>query len=79
MEANAAGASSRWRVLYEAAVLELDSKKLAALIAEAERAIMDRMEDLKRSGESLESASRMRALDLLHNLRRTELGDEPRT
>ncbi len=55
MEANAAGASSRWRVLYEAAVLELDSKKLAALIAEAERAIMDRMEDLKRSGESLEA------------------------
>ena len=41
-------ASANWRPLYEAAILELDHRKMVERIAEAERAIMDRMEDLNR-------------------------------
>ena len=40
-----------WRALYEAAVLELDPAKIPARIAEAQRAVMNRMDDLNRSSD----------------------------
>jgi hypothetical protein len=53
MEAKAGNrASPDWRALYEAAVLELDLEKIPARIAEAQRAVMNRMEDQNRSDGS---------------------------
>ncbi len=78
-------ASPPWRTLYEAAVLEIDLTKLAERIAEAERAIMDRMEDINRSSNGSESHALMNALNVLRDLRKmaNESGPEnsgpPRT
>jgi hypothetical protein len=71
-------ASPPWRTLYEAAVLEIDSNKLPERIAEAERAIMDRMEDLNHSGDGSESHALMNALNVLRDLRKmaNESGSE---
>ena len=55
-------ASANWRLRYEAAILELDHSRMVERIAEAERAIMDRIEDVKRSDGS-ESEALMNALD----------------
>lgn len=64
-------ASPIWRVLYEAAILELDrTKLLQTRVPEAERAIMDRIEDLNHSGDSSESRALMNALTVLRDLRR---------
>lgn len=69
MEANAVQhAPSNWRALFEAAVLELDASKLPARNAEAQRAITDRMEDLKYSEHSLESEALWNALQMLRDL-----------
>ena len=38
--------SSKWKQLYECAVLELDPNKLPERIAEARRAILDRAEEV---------------------------------
>ena len=57
--------SPNWRDLYIAAVLEMDMSQLQSRLAEAERAIMDRMEDLNRSGDGSESAALMDALNML--------------
>ncbi len=70
MEANAGNrASPNWRALYEAAVLELDPEKIPARIAVAQRAIMNRMEDLNR-GDGSESEALMNALNVLWDLRK---------
>lgn len=63
-------ASPNWRSLYEAAILEIDSNKLQVRIAEAECAVMNRMEDLNRSGDGSESRALMNALNVLRDLRR---------
>ena len=71
MEANTGKrASPNWRALYEAAVLELDPEKIPARIAEAQRAVMDRMEDLNRSSDGAESQALMNALNVLRDLRK---------
>jgi len=61
-------ASQQWRALYEAAVLELDHGKLLQPIAEAQHAIMDRMEDLSRSEGRSESEALMNAPNALRDL-----------
>lgn len=70
-------ASPRWRILYEAAVLEVDRDKIQLRIAEAERAVMDRIEDLKRSGEESESHALLNALNVLRDLRKMA-SEEPK-
>lgn len=71
MEANTGKrASPNWRVLYEAAVLELDPEKIPARIAEAQRAVMDRIEDLNRTSDGAESEALMNALNVLRDLRK---------
>lgn len=46
-------------------------------IAEAERAVMDRMEELNRSGEESESQALMNALNVLRDLRKMAI-EEPK-
>jgi len=58
-----------WRLLQEAAILELDHSKMVERVAEAEHAIMDRMEDLKRSNGSESDA----LVNALHALRASTL------
>lgn len=59
----------RWRILYEAAILEVDPNKILPCIAEAEGAVMDRIEDLKRSAEESEGQALLNALNVLRDLR----------
>ena len=71
MEANTGNrASPHWRVLYEAAVLEIDVKKLPQRIAQAQSAIMDRVEDLNHCCDGSESEALMDALNVLRDLRK---------
>ncbi|HEX6504389.1 MAG TPA: hypothetical protein VF011_14190 [Terriglobales bacterium] len=71
MKANSGDrASPHWRVLYRAAILEIDVNKLGPLIVEAQNAIMDRIEDLNHSCDSSESGALMDALNVLRDLRR---------
>jgi len=67
-------AFANWRLRCEAAILELDHSRMVERIAEAERAIMDRLEDLKRSDGS-ESEALMNALDALRVLRKIANSD----
>jgi hypothetical protein len=65
MEANTGSrASPHWRVLYEAAVLEIDAEKLPQRIAQAQSAIMDRVEDLNHSCDGSESKALIDALNV---------------
>jgi hypothetical protein len=71
MEANTGkGDAPSWHALYEAAVLELDPAKIPARIAKAQRAVMDRMADLNRSGDGVESQALMNALNVLRDPRK---------
>ena len=71
MEANTGkGAPPHWRVLYQAAVLEIDINKLPQRIAEAQSAIMDQIEDLNHSCDGSESQALTDALNVLRDLRR---------
>ena len=75
MEANTGNhASPNWRALYEAAVLELDPGKVPARIAEAQRGIMNQMEDVNRSDGS-ESEALLNALNVLQDLRKMAEAD----
>jgi hypothetical protein len=56
--------------LYEAAILELDRGQVLQRIAEAQRAIMDRMEDMNRSENGPESEALINALNVLRDLRK---------
>jgi hypothetical protein len=76
MEANAGNRACDWRALYQAAILELDTRKIPARIAEAQRAIMDRMEDLNRSSDGSESQALINALNVLRDLRKMADSDE---
>lgn len=58
-----------WRLLYEAAVLELDRDKMLLRIADAERAVMMCMEDFARSGDDFQSEALVNALNVLQDLR----------
>jgi hypothetical protein len=62
--------SPGWRALFEAAILELDRSKLQQRIGEAERVIRDRLEELNRSGDGLESEALITALKALQDLRK---------
>ena len=62
--------SPNWRMLYEAAILELELDKLPVRIAEAERAVTARLEELNRSDDGVESEALMNALNVLHDLRK---------
>jgi hypothetical protein len=62
--------SPHWRTLYEAAILELDCGQVLQRIAEAQRAIMDRMEDMNRSENGSESEALIKALNVLRDLRK---------
>jgi hypothetical protein len=66
--------SADWRILYEAAILELDKSKIVERIDEAERAIIDRMEELNHSDGS-ESEALMNALNAIHDLRKIANSD----
>jgi hypothetical protein len=71
MEANTGNrASPHWRALHEAAVLEIDVQKLPQRIAQAQSAIMDRIEDLNHSCDNSESQALMDALNVLRDLRK---------
>lgn len=63
-------ASPRWRILYEAAVLELDREKLELRIAEAERELTSRMQELRQANDGSESEVLINALNVLRDLRK---------
>ena len=63
-------ASPNWHALYEAAVLEIDLNKLPHRIAEAQDAIMDRIEDLNHSCDGSERRALIDALNVLRDLRK---------
>jgi hypothetical protein len=67
-----------WRSLYEAAVTELDPKKFPQLLDEAQRVIVERMNEL--DGEVVEREELIDALTLLRDLRKMadEDGNTPR-
>jgi hypothetical protein len=65
--AHAAG--SEWRTLYEAAVLELDQRKLPQRIEAAQHAIMQCLQRLDGFTAPPESESLKNALQVLHDLR----------
>jgi hypothetical protein len=46
----------RWHELYHAAIIELDSAKLAGRIAEARRAILDRAKEILTASRDEESS-----------------------
>jgi len=67
------GQQDDWRVLYQAALLELDPAKLAERVEQAYKAIQSRMDFLMRN---LEPAEHQALADALANLRvlRREVG-----
>jgi len=70
MGTTAKALSPRWRILYEAAVLELDRAKLELLIGEAEHAVTSRMQELHQENDRSESEVLMNALNVLRDLRK---------
>jgi len=64
-----------WKLLYEAALLELDPSKLSERIAEAEKAIADEAAVLMREGlDGVEHHSLEGALKVLADLKRLNSG-----
>ena len=64
-------ASPVWRVLYDAALLELDrTRLLQARIPEAEREIGERIKHLNRVADASEAEALANALTVLPDLRR---------
>ncbi len=63
--------SKNWKTLYEAALFELDTNKIAQRIVDAERAVINRMASLRMSedGEA-ETKELMGALNVLRDLRK---------
>ena len=64
------GLSPNWRALYEAAILELELDKLPMRIAEAERAVTGRLQEMNRTDDGVESEALMNALNVLRDLRK---------
>jgi hypothetical protein len=68
--------SRRWKVLYQAAVLELDRNRILQRIAEAESAINERIAVAVRASTGLEEVEGLtNALTVLHDLRKMAIGD----
>ena len=69
--ANEPSLSAGWRKLYECAILELDKGLLPERIAVARRAILDRAEDILRTGSTDERVAlndALRALRVLEEI-----------
>jgi len=63
--------SSRWKTLYQTALFELDGTKMVQRTRDAERAVMDRIEEVFCSTrDGVGDAALMRALTVLRDLRR---------
>ena len=58
----------RWKELYIAAILEIDSTRIYARIHEAKMAICDRVEELNGTGTSAERTALNRAMKALSDL-----------
>ena len=58
----------RWKELYIAAILEVDSISMSSRIREAKMAICDRVEELNGGGNSAERTALNRAMKALHAL-----------
>ena len=67
-------ASLHWKNLYEAAVLELDRNKMLQRIAQAERAVAERLEVATKSGNA-EAETLTNALIVLRDLRKMASSD----
>ena len=66
-----------WRVLYEAAILELDrTRLLTTRIPEAERAIAQRIKHLDRFADTSEAEALANALTVLGDLRKMAEKDD---
>jgi len=63
------GIPPTWKRLVEAALLELDPEKVPQRIEAAQRALLDRVEDLHHAGESTESQALANAMNVLRSLR----------
>jgi hypothetical protein len=59
-----------WKALYEAALFETDTHEMLARIKEAERAILDRVEELLTVGDDSEREALSHALIAMRDLRR---------
>ena len=62
------GIPPTWKRLVEAALLELDPEKVPQRIEAAQRALLDRVEDLHHAGESRESQALANAMNVLGSL-----------
>jgi hypothetical protein len=64
-------ASPLWRVLYDAAIIEVDRTRLLSIrIPEAEHAIAERVQHLNRLADTSEAEALANALTVLRDLRR---------
>jgi hypothetical protein len=72
---DSSSAPSNWRSLFEAAILELDPKKILRRIDDAERVIT---EQLKTDGKDGECEAMLNALLALGDLRRMADGSDNR-
>jgi hypothetical protein len=59
-----------WKDLYQAALIETDTHQMLVRIKQAERAILDRVEELLISGEDAERGALSDALTAMRHLRR---------
>jgi hypothetical protein len=67
-------ASPEWKTLYQAALLEVDLKRLPQRIADAERAANERIQELNGS-DDMEKISVINALTVLRDLRKMASAD----
>jgi hypothetical protein len=69
----------QWRETYQAALLELDPKKLLQRIAEARSAILDQIEDGFSKPSNAEQVALRNALEMLSRLAESEIGEQGKT
>ena len=67
--------SAKWKELYTAAILEIDSEKILSRIHDAKMAICDRVEELNGRGDISERVALNRAMRALCELQDIYCGD----
>ena len=67
--------SAKWKELYIAAILEIDSEKILSRIHDAKMAICDRVEELNGRGDISERVALNRAMRALCELQDIYCGD----
>jgi hypothetical protein len=72
-----AASSSKWQEFYQAALLELDSRKMPQRISDARHAICDRAEELLAASTTDERSALNDALQALRVLEQSSAREKP--